>query len=252
MTGTARRVAHPFLRLWSWLGRHELGFLLAIGLAAAGVLAFVSIADEVMEGEAFGFDERLLLALRVPGDLADPLGPAWVEEAARDITALGSTVVLTLVTLAAIGFLLIVGKRHAAAVVAVATVGGTLLSTALKELFGRPRPELVPHAMETFTASFPSGHAMLSAVTWLTLGALLARFQPRRRVKAYILSLAVLLTLLVGTSRVYLGVHWPSDVLAGWSLGAAWAILCWLIAERLQREGKVETDPEPPENGNGA
>ena len=249
MNGTARRVAHPFLRLWSWLGGHELGFLLAIGLAAAGLLAFVSIADEVIEGEAFGFDERLLLALRAPGDPADPLGPGWVEEAARDITALGSMVVLVLVTLAAIGFLLIVGRRHAAAVVAVATVGGTLLSTALKELFGRPRPELVPHAMETFTASFPSGHAMLSAVTWLTLGALLARFQPRRRVKAYILSLAVLLTLLVGTSRVYLGVHWPSDVLAGWSLGAAWAILCWLVAQRLQRAGKVEPDTELPGNG---
>ena len=118
-----------------------------------------------------------------------------------------------------------------------------LLTTSplLKLGFARPRPDLVPHAVEVYTASFPSGHAMLSAVTYLTLGALLIRVQPRWRVKVYILFLAISITLLVGTSRVYLGVHWPTDVLAGWCVGAAWALLCWLVALRLQREGKVET-----------
>ena len=117
------------------------------------------------------------------------------------------------------------GKRGAAFLVVVAVVGGMLLSTGLKLGFERPRPDLVPHGARVYTASFPSGHAMLSAVTYLTLGALLARVQERRRVKAFFIGLAVVLTLLVGVSRVYLGVHWPSDVLAGWCVGAAWAVL---------------------------
>ena len=131
-----------------------------------------------------------------------------------------------------------------------AVVGGTLLSTALKMGFERPRPDLVPHGTRIYTASFPSGHAMLSAVTYLTLGALLARVQKRRRVKALLLGLAILITLLVGMSRVYLGVHWPSDVLAGWCVGAAWAALCWFVALQLQRRGEVErADPVTPEEG---
>jgi undecaprenyl-diphosphatase len=119
-----------------------------------------------------------------------------------------------------------------------------LLSTLLKLGFERPRPDLVPHAVVVYTASFPSGHAMLSAVTWLTLGALLMRVEPRRRVKAYVLALAVLTTLLVGASRIYLGVHWPTDVLAGWCIGAAWALMCWLAALWLQRRGRVEETRE--------
>jgi undecaprenyl-diphosphatase len=121
-----------------------------------------------------------------------------------------------------------------------------LLSTVLKMGFERPRPDLVPHATRVYTASFPSGHAMLSAVTYLTLGALLARVQPNRRLKAYLIGLALCITLLVGASRVYLGVHWPSDVLAGWCGGAAWAALCWFIALQLQRQGQVETGHERP------
>jgi undecaprenyl-diphosphatase len=133
-------------------------------------------------------------------------------------------------------------KRGAALLVLASVGGGALLSTLLKLSFERPRPDLVPHAVAVYTASFPSGHAMLSAVTYLTLGTLLARIQPRRRLRAYIVAVAVLLTLLVGTSRVYLGVHWPTDVLAGWCLGAAWAMLCWAVALWLQRRGRVEAD----------
>jgi undecaprenyl-diphosphatase len=128
-----------------------------------------------------------------------------------------------------------------------------MLSTGLKMGFERPRPDLVPHATQVYTASFPSGHAMLSAVTYLTLGALLSRVQRRRRVKAFFLGLALTLTLLIGLSRVYLGVHWPSDVLAGWCIGAAWASLCWFVALQLQRSGQVEepgeTDVATPEGG---
>ena len=126
----------------------------------------------------------------------------------------------------------------------VAIVGATLLSFSIKAGIERPRPDLFPHGAPVYTASFPSGHATGAAATYLTLGALLARFQRHRRLKIYLLALAVILTLLIGLSRLYLGVHWPSDVLAGWTLGACWALLCWLVARQLQRRGKVEDEPE--------
>lgn len=224
------------------LGRHELGTLLLVLAVAAATWGFVELADEVAEGETATFDQTLLLALRNPTDPSDPLGPAWLEELARDLTALGGTGMLALVTLAVVGFLLLQRKTHAALLLAAAVGGGMILGTLLKLGFERPRPDLVSHAVQVHTYSFPSGHAMLSAVTYLTLGALLARVQPRLRIKAYLLLIAVLLTVLVGASRVYLGVHWPTDVLAGWTVGAAWAVLCWLIARGLQRRGKVERD----------
>lgn len=214
---------------------------LATILAIAGaVFAFIKLADEVLEGETHHFDVRLLMALRDPLDPASPLGPRWLGEAMRDITALGSTVVLTLVTLAAIGFLLVTRKRHAAVAVAVAVLVGLAMVHGLKLGFDRPRPDLVPHGTLVVTQSFPSGHAMLSAIVYLTLGALLARTQARRRVKAYLFALATVVTLVVGSSRVYLGVHWPTDVIAGWSLGAGWAMLCQLVMLRLQRRGEIE------------
>jgi undecaprenyl-diphosphatase len=207
---------------------------------------FAKIADEVVAGETHAFDETVLRALRNPADLADPIGPAWLELAMRDITSLGSFTLVLLVTLGTIGYLVIDGKRAAAALVLVAIVGGVVLSEGLKHLFARPRPELVAHLVEVQTASFPSGHAMLSATTFLTLGALLARIQSRRRLKAYVISVAILLTLMIGTSRVYLGVHWPTDVLAGWCAGAAWAMGCWLLAMWLQSRGRIE---QPDRNG---
>lgn len=231
LTGQIRR------RRWD-----ELVPLAVFMLAAAALFAFVKLAEEMAEGETHAFDEMLLRALRNPADPADPLGPWWVESMFRDITALGGTTVLTIVTLGAVGYLLVDGKRAAALFVLAAIGGGTLLSNALKFAFARPRPELVAHLVDVRSLSFPSGHAMLSAVTFLTLGALLARVQPRRRLKAYLLGLALVLTLLVGASRVYLGVHWPTDVLAGWSAGAFWAMACWLAARWLQQRGRIESD----------
>ena len=161
----------------------------------------------------------------------------------RDITALGGVTVTTLMTLVAAGFLVLSGKRHAALFVVVSIAGAALLSSGIKLGFERPRPDLVPHGVEVYTASFPSGHATGAAATYLTLGALLARFQSRRRLKVYLLSLAVLLTVLIGLSRLYLGVHWPSDVLAGWTLGASWALLCWLVAGSSSVAAKWRTTP---------
>ena len=158
----------------------------------------------------------------------------------RDITSLGGTAVLTLVTLVAVGYLVIERKRHAAMLLAVAVGGGTLLSSILKLGFDRPRPDLVSRLVDVQSLSFPSGHAMLSAVTYLTIGVLLARTSERRRVKSYILAVCITLTLMIGMTRIYLGVHWPTDVLAGWSVGAAWAVLCWQVALYMQKRGQVE------------
>ncbi len=211
---------------------------------AVMLLGFANIADEVGEGETRAFDNAVLMAMRSSDDPSDPIGPEWFEEAVRDITSLGSATVLVLVSLIVIGFLLMSSAEGAAGLVAVAVGGGMLLVRLLKGFFERSRPDVVPQAVQVFTNSFPSGHATLSAVTYLTLGALLARVERPRAARMYFLGVAITLTVLVGLSRVYLGVHWPTDVLAGWCVGGAWAILCWLVAARLQRRGTVEKQIE--------
>jgi len=227
---------------WTRFGRHELILLIGVVITAGLLLAFLNLAGEVMDGETAAMDRAILLSLRSAADPTDPLGPLWLEQVARDITALGSIVVLSLITLTAMGYLLLLGKRGAALLVLLSVGGVMILSSLLKLGIARARPDLVPHGDIVFTGSFPSGHSMLSAVVYLTLGALLARFAARRRLKAYPLLVAIVLTLLIGSSRVYLGVHWPTDVLAGWCIGAAWASVCWLLALWLQRRGAVEPD----------
>ena len=234
----------PATRLALRLRLNEVGPLLSLAGLSFFAWGFLELAGDVREGDTEALDRALLLGLRDPANLADPIGPAWLEEAARDITGLGGYAILSMVTWTAIAYLLMARKRGAALLVIAAVVGGMMISAALKLGFERPRPDLVPAATRVYTASFPSGHAMLSAVTYLTLGALLARVEQRRRVKALLLGMAVVLTLLVGASRVYLGVHWPSDVLAGWCVGAAWAALCWFVALQLQRRGQVERPGE--------
>jgi undecaprenyl-diphosphatase len=220
--------------------------LLAIILGAALLLGFAKLANVVGRGSAPAFDEWLIIALRTPGNLADPIGPAWLEEMMRDFTALGSTGVLTVMVLAIAGFLAMTRKGAAALFVLFSVAGGVLIGQTMKWAYARPRPELVPHGAEVFTASFPSGHSMMAAVVYLTVGALLARTQADRGVKVYILIVAVLLTVLVGASRVYLGVHWPTDVLAGWALGGLWALVCLVAMLWLQSRGRVEEDTDEP------
>jgi len=213
---------------------------LALVVLGLGVFVFIGIADEVVEGDTLRLDRWLLLALRASGDPGDPLGPAWVEEMFRDFTALGGIGVLSLLTLASVGYLWLQDLRRVAWFVLVAILGGLLLTLLLKSGFDRPRPDLVSHGSMVYTSSFPSGHSMLSAVVYLTGGALLAVVHNARRVRVYVIGCSVLATLLVGVSRVYLGVHWPSDVLAGWAAGAAWAAACWLAALWLQERGRIE------------
>ena len=219
--------------------RFELLCLVGLLVVLSTFLGFVAFGNEVIEGDTGAFDRAVLLALRDPADLAVPIGPRWLAGAARDVTGLGGPVVLTFVTVAIAGFLLVIRRRADAVLIAASVGGGSLLSTVFKIAFDRPRPDLVPQAVAIASASFPSGHAMLSAVAYLTVGGLLMRVQTRLAAKVYVLTLAVLMTLLIGVSRVYLGVHWPTDVLAGWCVGAAWALLCWLVVAWLGRSAEL-------------
>lgn len=229
--------------LWQRLKRADLYILLAIVLVIGGAWLFIEVADEVNEGATAAIDQQLLLALRNPGDSSDPLGPPWVEEAMRDVTALGGGAILLLLTTSVVGYLIIQWRYRSATLVTLAVVGGALLSQLLKDAFGRPRPDLVAHGMHVYSTSFPSGHSMSAAATYLTLAALMTRLQPRRRLQIYIMASALLVTGLVGVSRVYLGVHWPTDVLAGWTAGAVWAALCGLVMSWLQQRGDIEQHP---------
>jgi undecaprenyl-diphosphatase len=231
------------MRFLRWLGGHELAILLALFAIAAGVWAFAKLATEVKEGETRGFDRELLLAMRRPGDLA-PLGSRAFQEAARDVTALGGVTVLGLLTVFTTVFLALDGKRHMAYFALGSVAGGMGASELLKDLVQRPRPDIVPQLVYASNTSFPSGHSMMSTVVYLTLAALLARSHGRKAVKAFFLLTAALLCLLVGVSRVYLGVHWPTDVLAGWTAGAVWALLCWLGARWLQGRKTLEPEAE--------
>ena len=229
-----------FQRFIQWLGKHELTTLILIAVIGGGSWGFIELADEVLEGESEDFDRAVLLSMRNSEDITDPLGPVWLEEIGRDITALGGNAILIFLTLSIAGFLVLMKQKWVALFLVCAVASGMLMSSGLKLFFDRPRPDLVPHGSHVYTRSFPSGHSALSAVTYLTLGALLARVQQRRRLKAYILLQALFITIAVGTSRVYLGVHWPTDVLAGWTIGATGAAICWMIFRWFQRETQID------------
>ncbi|MCR5875284.1 phosphatase PAP2 family protein [Phenylobacterium sp. J426] len=214
---------------WRLLRRFESRALLFVLAAAGAVWAFFSIAEEVAEGETHAVDERIVLFFRNPADLNDPIGPGGFEEAVRDVTALGGFTLVTLATVVGVLAFAFRGRIRHAAVLLGAVLLALISSEGMKALYGRPRPDLVPHGSNVYSASFPSGHSTLSAATFLTLAMLISSLEARRRMKALVYALALLLLATVGLSRVYLGVHWPSDVLAGWCLGAAWAFVAWVV-----------------------
>jgi undecaprenyl-diphosphatase len=219
------------------------GALLSISAIACLLFTFGVIAENVTEGRSFAFDQRIVLALRDPVNQSAPIGPAWVQEGARDLTSLGSIIVLSILTLTVSGYLFLARKSAAGWLMIMAVFGGVALNDLLKLAFARPRPDLVYQTVRVFTSSFPSGHAELSAIAYLTIAALLARTQSSFKIGFYFIALAVLLTILIGISRVYLGVHYPSDVLAGWCIGAAWALGCWALMTWIQRGGRGGHDP---------
>lgn len=226
--------------LWQRSRWQEFVLLLGAGTFCLCLWGFIELAEDAPGGEFLPRESAIMRGLRQSSDPGVPIGPAWTLEAARDITALGGATVLTLMTILVMGYLLLRRTYAAATLVLIATLGGYLLSDQLKIFFHRPRPTIVPHLAPVVSASFPSGHSMLSSIVYLTLGALLARTVAQRREKVYFIGTSLLLTFLIGFSRVYLGVHYPTDVLAGWSAGIAWALLCWSVAYTLQRRGAVK------------
>lgn len=245
-----------YVDLWP---RPEVRLLLWVLVARCGIWFFAALTGEVLEGDVKAADEAILLAMRDPNDLSDPLGPLWFEEMVRDWTALGSIGVIYLFTGAGALYLFLIGRRGSALLLVITVIGAVLLNVALKMGFDRPRPELVPHESSVYQASFPSGHSMTATAAYLALGILAARGQRRRRVALLIMSFALLISVLVGVSRIYLGVHWPSDVLGGWIAGAVWALICALVAwwmrhSRIERQapdadlpGAHPADKEQPE-----
>ena len=242
---TSRRLS----TITSRFGRREILALGAILLIVLGVWAFIEIADEVLEGESRAFDEWAVKSFRQKSDPSLIIGPHWLAEAARDFTALGSAAVLLFVIAMVAGTLAFLKKYHAVWLVIVASITGQIVSQILKSLFNRERPDVVPHLTEVTTSAFPSGHAMAAAVVYLTLAAILMRLAPRWRLKVHILVIGLLLTFIVGASRVFLGVHYPTDVLAGWTAGLVWALLCWVIALYLQGRGAVESPAHHANSG---
>ncbi|HWE47867.1 MAG TPA: phosphatase PAP2 family protein [Caulobacteraceae bacterium] len=219
--------------------------ILAVGLYA--LYLFLHITSETLfEGEGRAFDEGVLNALRVAGQPDAPVGPVWLPEMARDLSSLGSISVLVFVAAVVIGFALVRKRYGASTMIFIALAGGMVVVQALKQHFERERPPLAYHLEPVINASFPSGHAMLSAVFYLTLAVLLARVQQQKRMKVYVIAVAVVSTAMVGLTRIYLGVHWTTDVLAGWSVGCAWAVACWFLSfawERLAHRKMSEQGP---------
>ncbi|MGA1875696.1 MAG: phosphatase PAP2 family protein [bacterium] len=209
--------------------RHSLIFLLALITALSGLWIFIRLTGQVLKGKTQLFDERIVRSLREPDAPELPIGPWWLPEMARDLTALGSHTLLALITILASGFLYLEKKHHSMWLIITATSSGLLLNILLKVFFGRRRPSVVPPLSWVTMPGFPSGHAMLSVIVYLSLGFLLARSRPSGKTKIYIFGMALLLSFLVGLSRVYLGVHYPTDVAAGWIGGLVWFLLIWLI-----------------------
>ncbi len=220
--------------------------LAAIVLAGLG-WAFASLWDAVEDQHTGGFDRTVLLALRVPGYPSVPLGPRWLQECARDITALGGFTVLTLVTVLAVTVLAMKRRRLQAAIFAVTVMAAQVIAEAVKALVDRPRPNIVTRFDIVYSSSFPSGHSTMAPVVYLTLAVILAAGEPRRDVRVLIFACAAAATFAIGISRIYLGVHWPTDVLAGWVLGGAIALVAMtvlrLTGAKVRKEGAVVTPP---------
>lgn len=222
--------------------------LLSLLVVVATSWGFIELAAKVVAGNTQAFDEWAVRAVRQADDPAVPIGPRWLPEAGRDATALGSIAVLTFFTLVVAGYLWLDRKFWMMLYLLAATAGGLIVSLVLKQLYDRPRQDLVPRLSEALTSSFPSGHSFLSTVVYLTLGSLLAAVISRTAIKIYVLAVAVLLSVIVGLSRLYLGMHYPTDILAGWMAGLGWALLCWMTAHWLQLHHRLETaDSEVPD-----
>ena len=200
-------------------------------------LVFAVLAWNARREEPMPFELRWLMVFRSTERPDEPLGPDWLEETVRDFTALGGYGVLITLVLAAMAFLLLAHRHRQAIVLAVALGSGILVNHLLKLSLSRPRPDAVEHLTNVYTASFPSGHALAAMLVYLMLARVLVRERAEWTVHTLAYGFAVLLAVVVGISRIYLGVHWPTDVMAGWAFGLGWALLFWQLDLRLHRSG---------------
>lgn len=222
---------------YTWLARHGWVPLLALLLALAGLWGFLEIADDVQDAETTHIDQWIFERLAI----YDRASGFW-QESGRDLTALGGTTVITLMVTSVTLFLLFKRQWKSSVFVVVAVLGGLGISLLLKDLYDRERPHLVVHQSHVMTSSFPSGHAANSAVAYLTMAILLSKLVESPRMKAYIVGVGLLIPLLVGFSRVFVGVHWPTDVVAGWLIGLSWGLAVHAAATYLQRRGGIEPE----------
>lgn len=254
LSTAAARLRDRAASRWPWLrtfGSAEV-LLLVCCLCAVGALwLFFELADEVQEGSTNSFDVRIVQALRRADDRAVPIGPAWLREVGLDLTALGGHAILVLAVASVAGFLALRRQWRVMTLVLVASLGATVLSTVAKAIVGRQRPDVVPHLRDVSSLSFPSGHATLATAVYLTLGAIVAQIVRGPWTRAYCLLLPMCVAMLVGASRVYLGVHYPTDVLGGWALGLGWALACWAVAHYLKQRGLLRATSTPAAATNG-
>lgn len=222
---------------WQDYSAHVQRFARNTALAATALLALLLAGSRLLNGHWTAFDEGMVRFFRVTDDPSTPIGSRFVTIAVRDITALGGVVPLVLLVACVAIYLLLRGHRRTAVGVVVTSLAGVAFSEGLKALIGRERPEIVPHLVEEVSGSFPSGHAMMSAVIYMTLGSMLARLEPDRRVRHFLLGISLALPALIGVSRIYLGVHWPTDVIGGWILGALWVLLAAHVLDRMVARG---------------
>jgi undecaprenyl-diphosphatase len=185
------------------------------------VLLFAAIAVAVSLNATAPFDRGILLSLRDPANISRPIGPAWLFETMRDLTSLGSIVVLLLFTMTVAGYWLLTGRRRAAALLVAALIGAIVLNDVLKLAFERPRPDAILQSARVFSSDFPSGHATISSAVYIS-ASLLAGAQPAVQLaRRFLLYLAGFVVVVIGFSRLYLGLHYPTDILAGWCVGGA-------------------------------
>ena len=210
------------------------GSVITAALLIVLLVGFAALTLAIVGGRTIGFDRSLLLALRSPAPTHLPLGSRWVQEAARDVTALGGFTVLTLVTVIAATLLTIRRRWRAAVVLVAAAIGAQVTAETIKHYVNRPRPLLVPHLDLVYSTSFPSGHAVMSPTVYFTLAALVSATATRSANRLVVFGMATLVVAAIGVSRVYMGVHWPSDVLGGWMLGAVFALTASCAARRWE------------------
>ena len=210
----------------------------ALMAAAVCWIGFAVVVIAVLGGRSTEFDGAGLRLFRTGLDL-HPRGAPWLAEAVRDYTALGGVLLRHIVAIGALVALVFLRLRREAMLLALTIIGGWLVNTALKLLVGRPRPEIVPHLTEAGGSSFPSGHSFNSAVVYISIALAFAAMSQRQSVRATVVLTAMALTLLVALSRVWLGVHYPSDAIAGWLGGAGWA---FTAAALLYRPAKAVAD----------